>query len=52
MERIEARLATLPSLALAGSAYRGVGIPQVILSGSQAAERIVRAASGTAIRAE
>ena len=39
--RIEARAAAIPGLALAGSAYRGVGIPNVIHSGEQAAERIV-----------
>ena len=37
--RIEARIAELPGLALAGNAYRGVGIPQVIHSGEVAAER-------------
>lgn len=52
MERIEARLQAVPSLALAGSAYRGVGIPQVLLSGSQAADRVMRAASGPAPRTE
>lgn len=39
--RIEDRLPHLPGLALAGAAYRGVGIPQVILSGQQAAVRIM-----------
>ena len=39
--RIESRVAELPGLALAGNAYRGVGIPQVIASGEAAAERIV-----------
>lgn len=38
---IEARVADLPGLALAGSAYRGVGVPQCILSGETAAERVV-----------
>jgi oxygen-dependent protoporphyrinogen oxidase len=37
---IEARVATIPSLALAGNAYRGVGIPQCIRSGELAAETI------------
>jgi oxygen-dependent protoporphyrinogen oxidase len=41
---IRARLATLPGLALAGAAYEGVGIPQVIASG-QAAARAVLAES-------
>ncbi|MDA1039271.1 MAG: protoporphyrinogen oxidase [Planctomycetota bacterium] len=34
---IRARAATLPRLALAGAAYEGVGIPQVIASGQRAA---------------
>jgi oxygen-dependent protoporphyrinogen oxidase len=38
--RIEARVAALPGLELAGNAYRGVGIPQCIHSGQSAAERI------------
>lgn len=37
--RIEAALAAHPRLALAGGAYRGVGIPQVIASGQAAARR-------------
>ena len=36
---IEARLASHRGLALAGNAYRGVGVPQCIQSGEQAAER-------------
>jgi oxygen-dependent protoporphyrinogen oxidase len=36
---IEERAAELPGLALAGNAYRGVGVPQCIRSGEQAAER-------------
>ena len=39
--RIEARVNATPGLALAGNAYRGVGIPQVIHSGESAAERLV-----------
>lgn len=39
--RIESRVAALPGLALAGNAYRGVGIPQVIASGEAAAERAI-----------
>jgi oxygen-dependent protoporphyrinogen oxidase len=38
--RIERLVTQLPGLALAGNAYRGVGIPQCIRSGEQAAERI------------
>jgi oxygen-dependent protoporphyrinogen oxidase len=35
------RLDMLPGLALAGAAYEGVGIPQVIASGQAAAERVM-----------
>ncbi|MGE0608179.1 MAG: protoporphyrinogen oxidase [Pirellulales bacterium] len=38
--QIEARAAALPNLALAGAAYRGVGIPDSIHSGEMAAERV------------
>ena len=37
---IEARVAAIPGLALAGNAYHGVGIPQCIRSGEVAAEQI------------
>jgi len=40
--RIEARAAELPGLALAGNAYRGVGIPDCIHSGEQAAACVMR----------
>ncbi|MGH7925482.1 MAG: protoporphyrinogen oxidase [Candidatus Binatus sp.] len=39
--RIERRTATLRGLALAGAAYRGVGVPDCIHSGEQAAESIL-----------
>jgi oxygen-dependent protoporphyrinogen oxidase len=38
--RIESAVAGHPGLALAGAAYRGVGIPQVIASGQAAARRV------------
>jgi oxygen-dependent protoporphyrinogen oxidase len=41
--RIEQLAAACPTLALAGNAYRGVGIPQCIASGEAAAERIAKA---------
>jgi oxygen-dependent protoporphyrinogen oxidase len=41
--RIEQLVATYPTLALAGNAYRGVGIPQCIASGEAAAERVANA---------
>lgn len=37
---IDARLAEHPGLAVAGSAYRGVGIPDVIASGQRAAQAV------------
>ncbi len=40
VDRIEQRAAGLPGFALAGNAYHGVGIPQCIHSGEQAAERL------------
>jgi oxygen-dependent protoporphyrinogen oxidase len=40
VEQIESRTETHPGLALAGNAYRGVGIPDCIHSGEQAAERV------------
>jgi oxygen-dependent protoporphyrinogen oxidase len=39
--RIEAAVGGHPWLALAGNAYRGVGIPDCIASGEAAAERVV-----------
>ena len=41
--RIEAAVARYPRLALAGAAYRGVGIPQVIASGQAAARAVMQA---------
>jgi oxygen-dependent protoporphyrinogen oxidase len=38
---IEQALERLPTFALCGNAYRGVGIPDVVRSGEQAAERVV-----------
>ena len=38
--RIEAQVAKLPGLALAGAAYRGVGIPHCVRSGEGAADAI------------
>jgi oxygen-dependent protoporphyrinogen oxidase len=39
---IEARVAKLPNLALAGNAYHGVGLPDCIHGGERAAERVVK----------
>jgi oxygen-dependent protoporphyrinogen oxidase len=43
VDRIEAALAAFPTLALAGNAYHGTGIPDCIASGDAAAERLLRA---------
>jgi oxygen-dependent protoporphyrinogen oxidase len=41
VKRIEERLDSLPSLALAGNAYSGLGIPDCIRSGESAAEKLL-----------
>ena len=41
IRRIEAHLAKFPTLALAGSAYRGVGIADCVRTGEEAAEKVV-----------
>lgn len=46
LKRIDAHLAEHPGLALAGAAYRGVGIPDCIRSGEEAAESIARSIAG------
>jgi protoporphyrinogen/coproporphyrinogen III oxidase len=46
LRRIDTHLAEHPGLALAGAAYRGVGIPDCIASGEEAAESVVRALTG------
>ena len=43
VRQIEERVAAIPHFALAGNAYRGVGIPFCIRSGELAAERVARA---------
>ncbi|MGH7767785.1 MAG: protoporphyrinogen oxidase [Candidatus Binatia bacterium] len=43
VQRIESQVAKLPGLALAGNAYRGVGIADCVHSGETAAENILRA---------
>jgi len=40
VDAIEARAAALPALALAGAAYRGVGVPDCVRSGEAAADRV------------
>ena len=43
LQRIENQVAQLPGLALAGNGYRGIGVPDCVRSGSQAAHRVVAA---------
>jgi oxygen-dependent protoporphyrinogen oxidase len=47
VERIERRVAAVPWLALAGNAYRGVGVPDCVRSGERAAERALAAVQRT-----
>ncbi|HEX7973321.1 MAG TPA: protoporphyrinogen oxidase, partial [Anaerolineales bacterium] len=42
LRRIDAALGELPGLALAGNGYRGIGIPDCIHSGEQAAEELIK----------
>jgi oxygen-dependent protoporphyrinogen oxidase len=47
LERIDAALERHPGLALAGAAYRGVGIPDCIHSGEEAARSLARSLAAT-----
>jgi oxygen-dependent protoporphyrinogen oxidase len=42
VEQIESRVKNLPRIALAGNAYRGVGIPDCIHSGEEASEKVMQ----------
>lgn len=42
VDQIEQRVSSIAGLQLAGNAYRGVGIPQCIYSGEQAAEHVAQ----------
>jgi oxygen-dependent protoporphyrinogen oxidase len=41
VDRIERLVSALPGLVLAGGAYRGVGIPDCVHSGEEAAEKLL-----------
>jgi protoporphyrinogen/coproporphyrinogen III oxidase len=43
LQRIESLLQQLPGLALAGNGYRGIGVPDCILSGYEAANQVMLA---------
>jgi oxygen-dependent protoporphyrinogen oxidase len=45
MKRVAARVAALPGLRLAGNAYDGIGIPDCIRLGRQAAKELIAARS-------
>jgi oxygen-dependent protoporphyrinogen oxidase len=47
IKRVEAALSRFPTLALAGSAYHGVGISDCVRTGEQAAERILKGIEGS-----
>ena len=42
VQRIEKRVAEIPGLALAGNAYHGIGVPDCIRSGMEAANAVVQ----------
>jgi oxygen-dependent protoporphyrinogen oxidase len=44
LERIESLRKQLPGLALAGNGYRGIGVPDCVRSGEEAAAEVVAAA--------
>ncbi len=43
LQRIDEQMARFPTLALAGNAYRGIGVPDCVRSGQQAANRVLTA---------
>lgn len=49
LRRIEAYTRDIPTLALAGNAYQGIGVPQCIRSGRFAADRIAAALSSPSL---
>lgn len=48
VERIEKRVAEIPQLAIAGNAFHGIGVPDCIRSGQQAADKLLTALAETA----
>ncbi len=52
IQLVKDRIAELPGIALAGNAYRGIGVPDCIRTGQEAAEAVLRAVHATAVGAE
>jgi oxygen-dependent protoporphyrinogen oxidase len=52
LQRIESLLQQLPGLALAGNGYRGIGVPDCVRSGSEAAKNILLAVGLTETASE
>jgi oxygen-dependent protoporphyrinogen oxidase len=48
IKHIETALEPFPGVALAGSAYHGVGISDCVRTGEEAAEKVIKQISGTA----
>jgi oxygen-dependent protoporphyrinogen oxidase len=49
IKRIEAALEPFPGVALAGSAYHGVGISDCVRTGEEAAEKVIQQVINAAI---
>jgi len=49
VQRIEAHLASLPGVAIAGSAYHGVGISDCVRAGEEAADKLITQLSATVV---
>ena len=45
MQIVRDTVATLPGVALAGNAYQGIGVPDCIRTGQEAAESVLRSVS-------
>lgn len=51
IQLVRDRIAELPGIALAGNAYRGIGVPDCIRTGQEAAESALRAVDAAAVGA-
>jgi oxygen-dependent protoporphyrinogen oxidase len=52
LQRIESLLQQLPGLALAGNGYRGIGVPDCVRSGSEAANKALLALGLTEVTSQ